>query len=591
VSPSAPLPFSRARGLAFGVAAASAAIALVPALASAEAVNQPGWSATSQSLATGINLGYETAIDPVHRRVYATDAQGTTATRTYTRGADGAFTGAYVDQITAPSTGKVVSFSTANNSFVDSWDYTKLFGTDGVVNSGFAFPATTVPGTTGVVTTSNVRTGNLPYSVAIDHSTKDASGADDPTIVTVQTRTGTVAIYPSSKAAPEPGDLVSTLADGTTPAFTRARAGVVDSTRHKLYIANYNAAEGSVSVIDLPTRTVEAIIPLPGAVGLALDEESNTLYAGTWTTQASDTVKIIDLDKVVPNTPTSMTDFGQNAAAVVASTEPLNAVDARPAYDAVGKKLYTANNNSKTISVVDADPASPTYLKLLKTIEPAGSPNSIKVDAQRRLVYSADLGGKVVSVIDATTDEFVQAVPTVGNALDVDIDPTSGVAYVSNQTSGSTTGQGVLQAITVKRDVPAPAGPKGDPGVPGPAGPAGPAGPQGAPGKTPSAKITISLSSLRVIGTRVSVRAPGAGTFRATVKGGGRTLATGSVTAKKAGTVRLTLKFTKAGKALLKRRAVRGTLTVSFTPKSQKAAAGQRSTSIRLAKTRVATRR
>lgn len=587
MSPSASRTRRGARGLAAGTAVATAAIALLPAGASAEAVNQPGWSVTTQALSTGINLGYETAIDPVHRRVYAADAQATTATRTYARGADGQFTGAYVDEITRPSTGKVVAFSTANNSFQKSWDYTGLLGTNGVLNSAYAFPATAGPGTTGVATTNNVQTGNLPYSVAIDHSTKDQNGQDDPTIVTVQTRTGTVAVFPSSQDKPKDSDLFSTLADGTTKAFTRVRAGVVDSTRHKLYVANYNATEGSVSVIDLPTRKVEAIIPLPGAVGLALDEASNTLYAGTWTTQPSDTVKIIDLNKVDRNIPTSMTDFGQNARAVVASTEPLNAVDARPAYDPVGKKIYTANNNSKTISVVDANPASPTYLKLLKTIEPAGTPNSIKVDPQRRLVYSADLGGKVVSVIDATTDTFVQGVPTVGNALDVDIDPTSGVAYVSNQTSGSTTGQGVVQAITVTRDTPAPAGPKGDPGAPGPVGPAGPAGKPGASG---TAKVSISLSSLRVIGTRVTAKAPGAGTFRATVKGGGRTIASGSATAKKKGTVRLTLKVTKAGAALLKRKAVKGTLTVQFTPKGQKAAAAQRSTAIRLAKTRTAKR-
>jgi DNA-binding beta-propeller fold protein YncE len=590
LSPSASRTRRGARGLAAGTAVATAAIALLPAGASAEAVNQPGWSVTTQSLSTGINLGYETAIDPVHRRVYAADAQATTATRTYARGADGQFTGAYVDEITRPSTGKVVAFSTANNSFQKSWDYTGLLGTNGVLNSGFTFPATAGPGTTGVATTNNVQTGNLPYSVAIDHSTKNAAGQDDPTIVTVQTRTGTVAIFPSSQDKPKDSDLFSTLADGTTKAFTRVRAGVVDSTRHKLYVANYNATEGSVSVIDIPTRKVEAIIPLPGAVGLALDEESNTLYAGTWTTQASDTVKIIDLDKVDRNVPTSMTDFGQNAQAVVASTEPLNAVDARPAYDPVGKKLYTANNNSKSISVVDADPASPTYLKLLKTIEPAGTPNSIKVDPQRRLVYSADHTGKVVSVIDATTDTFVQGVPTVGNALDVDIDPTSGVAYVSNQTSGSTTGQGVIQAITVTRDTPAPAGPKGDTGAPGPVGPAGPAGPAGKPGASGTAKVSISLSSLRVIGTRVTAQAPGAGTFRATVKGGGRTIASGSATAKRKGTVRLTLKVTKAGAALLKKKAVKGTLTVRFTPKGQGAAAAQRSTAIRLPKTRAAKR-
>src|SRR5207253_191774 len=132
----------------------------------------------------------------------------------------------------------------------------------------------------------------------------------------------------------------------------------------------------------------------------------------------------------------------------------------------------------------------------------------------------------------------------------------------------------------------------GAPGAPGAQGPAGAPGAPGAKGSTgatgapSSSTLSLSLTSLRVVGTKVSVRAPAAGTFRVAVKSGGRTVATGTRTAKRAGTVSLTLKTTAASRKLLRKKAISGTLTVAFTPARTKAVAAQRSVRIKLAKTK-----
>jgi DNA-binding beta-propeller fold protein YncE len=589
-----PTPSHRRVLAVSGLAVVSALAAT--SVASAEATNQPGWSATTQNLNGGIVLGYETAIDPVHHRLYAADAQPATATRTYQQtGAATWSSTVFTDTITSPSTAKVVAFSTANHSLVKSYPFTSLFQLDGAtLNSAVTFPSTAGPGTTGSTTANNRGPGNHPYGIAVDTSTTDpTTGAPDPTLVSVQTRSSTVAIWKSS-TNPTNADVITTVPGSSTPAFFRARTPVVDSTRHKAYVVSYNATTAVIAQIDIPTKKVEAYIPVPGAVGLALDEANNRLYAGTYTTGASDTVKVIDLSKVVTGTPTGPTDNAANAQAVVATSAPVGR-NARPGFDPVGKKVWTANNSDKTISVVDVDPASPTYLQNVKTITPAGSPNAIGVDPQRRLVYSADLGGKVLSVYDADTSEFVQAVPTVGNAVDVDVDPTTGVAYVSNQNSGAANVPAPTQAITVTRAAALPKGDPGDPGAPGAPGAAGAPGAPGAagapgpagPAGTPSTStLSLSLTSLRVVGTKVSVKAPGAGTFKVTVRSGGKTVATGSRTAKKAGTISLTLKKTATGKRLLKKKAVSGTLTVTFTPAKTKTVAAQRSVKIKLAKTK-----
>ncbi|WP_445149773.1 YncE family protein [Baekduia sp. Peel2402] len=544
-----------ARPRRLGAAALIGATALVatPAVVQAAPVNQPGWSSSSQTLNGGINLGYETAIDPVNHRLYATDAQPTTATKTPVKADDGTVTG-YVTAVTIPSTGKVVAFDTNTNALLRNWSFTGLLGSDGVAGGGYTF-GTPNP-TTGIATGTNRGTANVPYGVAVDH------GVADPTIVTVQTRTSSVAIFPQSQTSPKDTDILTAAANG----FFRARTPVVDSTHHKAYFVNYNATTGTIAQLDLATKTVERTIAVPGAVGLALDEANSILYAGTFGAAAGNVLYVIDL-----------------TTGTITDTIPGIGNNARPGFDPVGKKVYTANSGDRTISVVDVDPASPTYHQVVKTIAATGSPNAIAVDADRRLVYSADLGSHLVSVIDADTDEWVLGVPTLGNALDVDVDPATGVAYVSNQYSGSTTGQSVISAISVARAADLPQGPVGPAGPAGPAGKDGAAGVNGASGTT---TLAISLAKFKVSGRTATVTAPAAGKLTAVAKSGKTTVATGTVTAKKAGSYKISLKASKAGKKLLAKKAVKATITVSFVPKSEPDAAVQRTAKATLAQSK-----
>lgn len=135
-----------------------------------------------------------------------------------------------------------------------------------------------------------------------------------------------------------------------------------------------------------------------------------------------------------------------------------------------------------------------------------------------------------------------------------------------------------------------PAGTNGTNGAPGPAGPAGAPGVQGAPGAkgdkgaSGSSSLTLSLASLKVVGKTVTLKAPGAGSFKLTVKSGKSTVATASRKVTKAGSVKITLKTTKAGKRILGKKAVRGTLSVSFTPAASSAKASTKAKRITLAK-------
>lgn len=552
---------------------AAALAAALPASASAVATDQPGWSTSVTQLTSGIVLGYELTVDPVNHRLYATDAAPTTATRTAIRDAGGAETGDWYTTITQANSGKVVAFSTANNRLLESHPFTGLLGSDGIVGGGWTF------GTArdGVATATSRGTSNNPYGIDVDH------GLADPLIVTAQTRTSTIAVYPASQRAPTDADVIRFLPDGTTAAFSRVRTPRVDSTRHLAYIANYNATTGYVAVVDLTSKRVVARVPAPGVVGLTIDEQRNLIYAGTFGAPDGNVLRVIDGSRISTANPA---DAAINAGAVVATVPGLGG-NARPVYDATLQKVYTANYADSTLSVVDVDPASPTYRTVTATVETAGPANAAAVDGERGLVYTADLGAQTVSVVDAATNQVVQVVPTPGRALDVAVDPASHVAYVSMMNNAP------IQAISVTKDADLPKGDPGAPGAPGAAGPAGPAGPAGASGAKgakgatgPAGNVTVDLTlgKVSLVGSTARVRVPKAGTVKVVVRSGRTVVAKGSKSVAKAGVAKVKLTTTAAGKKLLARKAVSAKLTVAFTPKGAKAAKASRTKTVKLAR-------
>ena len=87
--------------------------------------------------------------------------------------------------------------------------------------------------------------------------------------------------------------------------------------------------------------------------------------------------------------------------------------------------------------------------------------------------------------------------------------------------------------------------------------------------KAASTLQKTSGKTLASKGLKVSVKFAAAGTITITVKGGGKTIGTGSATASKAATKTVTVKFNTAGKTFLKTGAGKNvTVTSVFKPKT-----------------------
>lgn len=81
--------------------------------------------------------------------------------------------------------------------------------------------------------------------------------------------------------------------------------------------------------------------------------------------------------------------------------------------------------------MIDADPSSDNYGSMIARIE-TGPTNMVEVDADRGLLYSANLGDQEVVVYDVRNHMELLRLPTSGNALNLAVDPVSKDLWVSN---------------------------------------------------------------------------------------------------------------------------------------------------------------
>ena len=575
------------------------------------------WTADVRSLPTGVNHGYQLAIDPTNRKVYVGDSRWRIEDKVTTYGSDGTPNGFFYQQQQNTGTGKLVEFDTATVAKVRDINYTGLWrwGTQTPESSplDWSHPTATVNGS-GTQATS-IRSNFSPYGVIVD---PDAGPGDTPVIVTTTARAqqpggtgyggGAVIFHTGAGSTPVSKDVTtgnngSPAHDDRVHEFTSDGTPILDGPRRlaihdgndQAFITNIGTRgnpatvrPGFLTVLDLSqdydeaSDAAKAQIAVSGttasgnttgAIGVAVDEANDLVYTGALSARGDDStpLEVFDLDNLNEADPTSKT-------LNVSETLP-NAVDvganARPTYDAEEKRLYVAsypsNGGAGWITVLNADPDSPDYGKLIERIEDAGTVNAVEVDGERGLLYSANLGAREVKVYDTSTWEVLATVPTSGNALNVAIDPVTRDAWVSNFSNA-----GYVDVISLK----APGEGEDPTGPQGPAGPAGPAGPKGDKGdRGPAGPLSGFKATKRRV---ITLKAPSAGRLTASLKHGGRTIASRAVTVKKKGTVRTTLKLSKRGRALLRKRSVRGTLTVRFTPKGGDAV--QRVQKLRIAK-------
>lgn len=394
--------------------------------AAAEPKEDTGY--TLETLATGVNNGYQLVMDKVNRRVYFTDAQW----RTEERAADGSIS------VVQSGSGKLVEFDVASRTLTAIHSFLNLTRNDGNGREGEPFDWTGVSRDS----MTSMRTTFSPYGVDIDPLAPNAAGQPDPILITTTARGrdadegygGNVVIYRASQGAPTDADRLFEFDDGT-PIFNGIRRVVVNSRTHKAFITNMGSSEipGYIAVIDLLSKKVDARVAIPGnegVIGATVDEENNLIYVGT---MRGDKLYVIDGNRIDTSNPKS---FDLNAGTLTQLNASVGS-NARPTYNAEQQRVYvSAFGNPGMITVVNANPQNEAYGRVVDSFA-TGATNMVEVDAERGLLYSANLGDREVVVYDLESHDELLRLPTTGNALNLAIDPVTRDLWVSNFSDAS----------------------------------------------------------------------------------------------------------------------------------------------------------
>ncbi len=549
-----------------------------------------------------------------------------------------------------PSTAKVVGFDTESFRLLKNYSYLGLTQTDGTNGNTVNWPAA-LAANPNATSASNIRTAHVPYGIATLPDADDPTDPAKTTIITTSARVrpSSVHIFAAGANAPTNADVLTHWPDGTTEAFNGLRRVAVHEGRRLAFTTNFadRGENGDVVVVDIDAKEVVGRIQLPSPIGVDVDQDGDRIVVGSLG-QAK--LHVIEIDDLVLDKDPANANAAAAANATVIDIPDTGSVvndNLRPFYDQENDLVYAASYDGQSVTVVNPDTGA-----IVAGPFASGRTNAVTVDSSRDLLYTADLQDRVVSVYDVSNPAnpvWKLSVPTSGDAVNMGIDPVTRKVFVANfkgsglpatsaskidvidvNTTGWTATSVTLETgsthgyqlslepntrrvyitdawwrtenrVPVYADGPlptGPAGPAGPAGSTGAAGPAGatgatgPAGPAGPAGRITAANVALSLRSLNVVGKRVNLRAPAAGTYVVQLRRGSTVLATGRRVVTRAGGTFVPINNTKAGNRLLKgRKAVAGSLTVTFTPRANAKARASRTVKSNLRATKATARK
>ena len=163
----------------------------------------------------------------------------------------------------------------------------------------------------------------------------------------------------------------------------------VNAAGTRVYVNNVDAS--SVSVIDTTTKTVVATVPVgAGPAGIAADPVSGRVYVAN-----------IDANSV------SVIDTAIN---MVVATVPVGAGPGGIAVNPAGTRVYVTNPDANSVGVIDA-----VALAVIATVRVGAYPTGIAVTPAGTRVYVANADANSVSVIDSATNTVVATVRVGGS--------------------------------------------------------------------------------------------------------------------------------------------------------------------------------
>ncbi|MDO8540711.1 MAG: immunoglobulin domain-containing protein [Opitutaceae bacterium] len=239
------------------------------------------------------------------------------------------------------------------------------------------------------------RTGPSPWALAVDGSLRQVYSLNDGdgTLTTLSTTDGRIL--------------------KTTTIGRPVRVVTASATSHRVFAT----AGESLTVLDGNTLAVLATVSVPSRpVGIALDEAGNRLYVAS---QQSGTISVINA-----------TTFQ-----VVATWRPPLGNVWGLAIDPPRRRLYVAIIKNTVadfggVEVLNADTGA--FVAQIAT-----GAEFVTVNSRTHVVYTTDISGNAIAVIDGDTNTLTSSVAVGASPRDLNVDETTGLVYVANVADGT----------------------------------------------------------------------------------------------------------------------------------------------------------
>ena len=249
--------------------------------------------------------------------------------------------------------------------------------------------------TNAVTTTLIDSTGDSPYGVgvAFDGTRAYVTNVRDDTLTVIDTPTNTV--------------------DAAVPVGDGPAGVVVSPSGGHAYVSNYLA--GTVSIVDAATLATTETIPVgANADGIAITPNGKRLYVAHDVTGPG-TVSVVD---TTTNTKIATIPTGNTPTAVAVTPD--------------GAKLVVVNKLSNNVAVVDT-----TSNTVIGTVPVSFIPHGVAISPDGARAYVTNSEGHSLSVVDLTTLAPVAQIPVGSRPISVSLTPDGAKAYVTNFNSGT----------------------------------------------------------------------------------------------------------------------------------------------------------
>ncbi|MBX2860057.1 MAG: filamentous hemagglutinin N-terminal domain-containing protein [Vampirovibrio sp.] len=194
----------------------------------------------------------------------------------------------------------------------------------------------------------------------------------------------------------------------------------------------------TVTVINPNTQQVVATIPLGpgrGPTSTTLHRPTNRLYVANTNNHTVSVVDATTYDIL------DEINVGQRPKNIVVNVQ--------------GTKAYTANFGSNSVSIIDT-----TTRKVINTIDVGAKPVQAAFDESAGYLFVTTYGADGVTVIDPATDKVVGTIPTGAGPRGIVIDESTHTAYVANFLENTITTFNT-QTLQVNKTTPLPGNPYG----------------------------------------------------------------------------------------------------------------------------------